>query len=90
MSSEPSHEPAAAGTPHPAPGLPTVHDEAADTPMWIPILGVTLFLLFGGWAIVQIATHDSAATDTSDGGLADGEVADGATSDAGAAPTPAH
>lgn len=29
--------------PHPA--LPTVHDEAGDTPMWLPILGIALFVL---------------------------------------------
>ena len=29
--------------PHPV--LPSVHDEAGDTPMWLPIMGIALFVL---------------------------------------------
>jgi hypothetical protein len=33
------------GHAHSAPELPEVTDEAADTPKWVPLLGVALFVL---------------------------------------------
>ena len=30
---------------HHEPGLPTVHDESGDTPMWLPIVGLLLLVL---------------------------------------------
>lgn len=39
--SEPEHT---APTAHPP--LPVVHDEAGDTPAWLPVSGLVLFVLF--------------------------------------------
>jgi hypothetical protein len=50
--------------------LPDVHDEAADTPMWVPMLGLGLL------ALVVLLAVFSALGVTSDEG-ADGGVADG-------------
>lgn len=30
---------------HGPPGLPPVHDEAADTPLWVPVVGLVLLVL---------------------------------------------
>lgn len=30
---------------HEAPGLPEIRDEAADTPLWVPVLGLSLLVL---------------------------------------------
>ena len=39
---------------HPyVPGLPDVRDEAADTPMWVPMLGFALLLVVGLAAVYQ-------------------------------------
>lgn len=43
---------------HHAPGLPEIHDEAADTPMWLPLLGLTLFALVALLLIVRAAVAD--------------------------------
>jgi hypothetical protein len=34
---------------HTPPELPEVTDEAGDTPSWIPLLGIALFVLMVGW-----------------------------------------
>jgi hypothetical protein len=34
------------------PSLPPVHDEAADTPMWIPVVGL---VILGTFALVALA-----------------------------------
>jgi hypothetical protein len=73
-----------------APGLPEVHDEAGDTPMWVPILGAVLLVLGGFWVVYKVATFgaDEAAA-AGDGGVTDGAT-DGDVADAGlaAAPSP--
>jgi hypothetical protein len=33
-------------SPHEPPGLPEIRDDAADTPMWIPMVGVGLLVAF--------------------------------------------
>lgn len=43
------------------PGLPEIHDEAADTPMWIPMLGLALFALLALFLIVRAAVADASA-----------------------------
>ncbi|MCB9614655.1 MAG: hypothetical protein H6721_09600 [Sandaracinus sp.] len=45
---------------HHAPGLPEIHDEAADTPMWLPMLGLGLFVLLSLFLIVRAAVNDAA------------------------------
>ena len=39
--------------PHPA--IPTITDEAADTPMWVPIAGLSLFLLLALFVALRSA-----------------------------------
>ena len=34
------------------PGLPEIQDEAAATPMWVPALGLGLFLLATVWMVL--------------------------------------
>lgn len=40
------------------PGLPEIRDEAADTPMWIPALGLALFVLATVWLVISAAFAD--------------------------------
>lgn len=47
--------------PSTAPGLPEIRDEAADTPMWVPALGLGLFVLATVWMIVTAAFEDITA-----------------------------
>ncbi len=46
------------GTAHP-PSLPDIHDEAADTPMWVPALGLALLVLMTLYLVVSAALDDS-------------------------------
>jgi len=53
-----SHDSHAAGEhveaqPHPA--IPTITDEAADTPMWVPIAGLSLFLVLALFVALRSA-----------------------------------
>jgi hypothetical protein len=53
---------------HPAPGLPEVHDEAGDTPSWVPKLGFVvviglLALLAYALAPLQAPASDAPAAD---------------------------
>lgn len=54
-----------AGHAHPPPGIPTVKDEAGDTPPWVPKLGVALGLALLVFAVFLAAqarrTADEAA-----------------------------
>lgn len=50
--------PSAAHDPSAAPGLPEIRDEAADTPMWIPALGLALFVLATVWLVISAALSD--------------------------------
>ncbi len=51
MSSTDDH----AHEPHPHPPLPTVHDEAGDTPTWVPIAGLAFFVVIFFFALVRSA-----------------------------------
>lgn len=50
--------PSSAHDPSAAPGLPEIRDEAADTPMWIPALGLGLFVLATVWLVISAAFED--------------------------------
>ncbi len=41
------------------PGLPPVHDEAADTPAWVPLLGLGVLLLAALYLVVNSALGDA-------------------------------
>jgi hypothetical protein len=41
------------------PTLPTVVDEAGETPGWVPALGIGLFALVALLIAVQLASHDA-------------------------------
>jgi hypothetical protein len=40
---------------HPHPPIPTVTDEAADTPMWVPFAGLALFLVLALYVAIRSA-----------------------------------
>lgn len=44
------------------PSLPTIVDEAGDSPTWVPALGLLLFVLLALAAAARIAMHDNAET----------------------------
>ncbi len=44
--------------PQPPPGLPEIQDEAADTPMWVPALGLGLFVLAALYLVISAAFED--------------------------------
>ena len=44
------------------PSLPTVVDEAGDTPNWVPALGLLLFVVFALAAAARIALRDGSDT----------------------------
>lgn len=44
-----SHEP------HPHPPTPAVYDEAADTPTWVPVTGLVLFLVITLYVVFRSA-----------------------------------
>lgn len=46
---------------HHAPGLPEIHDEAADTPMWLPMLGLAIFAIVALFLITRAAIEDASA-----------------------------
>ncbi len=45
---------------HEAPGLPQITDEAGDTPMWVPILGLTLLALMALVFAYEVNTAEPA------------------------------
>ncbi len=52
---------------HPHPPMPAVTDEAADTPMWVPISGLVLFVLIALFVMLRAAmapAPDAAAATT--------------------------
>jgi len=53
--------PAMADEHHHAPGLPEIHDEAADTPMWLPTLGLAIFAIVALFLIARAAVEDASA-----------------------------
>lgn len=75
---------------HHRPGEPPpIRDEAADTPFWLPVLGLCLLVLGALFVIWQSATaHDEAATAAPAAAPA-GEEREAAPAD-GQAPAPAE
>ena len=66
---------------HAHPPMPVIHDEASDTPTWLPITGVALFVL-----MVIFALGRSALTPVEPAPVTDEQYAgEGAPSDAPAA-----
>ncbi len=51
--------------------LPDVHDEAADTPMWVPMLGLALLTLATIFLIVRAAVADDTVDETVEAALVD-------------------
>jgi len=41
------------------PGLPEIHDEAADTPMWVPLLGLSLLVLATLYLVITSAFEEA-------------------------------
>jgi hypothetical protein len=53
--------------PHaPAGPLPTVHDEAADTPAWLPVVGLVLFTLMLLWMLYRATQPEPALEPAAD------------------------
>jgi hypothetical protein len=85
-------------TPHAHPALPPVHDEAPDTPMWLPLGGLALLVVFVLFAMWRTATGGDAADVVGADEVAGTAPAEGdapAAAQAGegappAAPAPAH
>ena len=46
------------------PTLPTVVDEAADTPSWVPALGIALFAIVTMFFALRAAWHDAHPADS--------------------------
>lgn len=44
------------------PSLPTIVDEAGDTPNWVPVLGLALFALFALVTAARFAMKDTETT----------------------------
>lgn len=51
------------GEAHPHPPLPTITDEAADTPMWVPVAGVAIFLVLALFVAVRSAMGGGVVSD---------------------------
>lgn len=58
------------------PGLPEIRDEAASTPIWIPGLGLGVFLLATLWMIFSSIWAEEAATDSAAEGATQEEAAE--------------
>lgn len=41
-----------------APGIPEIHDDAADSPLWLPVLGLSLLLLGAVYTVISSAMED--------------------------------
>ncbi|MCA9535147.1 MAG: hypothetical protein KC593_15755 [Myxococcales bacterium] len=70
------------------PGLPTIQDEAADTPMWVPATGLGLLVLMVLMLVYHVSKgpEDAAAEGDVAADVADGdEAADGAEAAGGGA-----
>ncbi|MDQ3031319.1 MAG: hypothetical protein M3Y87_02805 [Myxococcota bacterium] len=51
---------AAHDSPSEHPSLPPVHDEAPDTPMWLPALGLALLAFFAVYGLLRSASSSDA------------------------------
>ena len=54
------------------PGFPTIQDEAADTPMWVPAMGLALLALMVLMLVYRVATG---STEMEGDAATEGEVA---------------
>jgi hypothetical protein len=68
------------------PGLPTIQDEAADTPTWVPATGLALLALMVLMLVYHVANGPS---DADAGGAAEGDVAADVAGDGAEEPAPA-
>lgn len=50
------------GTAQPHPLLPTITDDASDTPMWLPIAGVVIFLVLALYVSIRAAVGGAETT----------------------------
>jgi hypothetical protein len=57
---------AGSGEVHPHPPIPTVTDEAADTPMWVPFAGLGLFLVLALYVAIRSAMGPAEAAEATD------------------------
>ena len=80
------------------PGLPTIQDEAADTPPWVPATGLALLVLMVLMLVYRVsqppetegAAEGDVAAEVAEGEAAGGEPAEGEAAPAeGEAPAPA-
>jgi hypothetical protein len=69
------------------PGLPQIHDEAADTPMWLPATGLGLLVLLVLMLVYRVAQGPEATTDAAAENAAGAEVV---ADEAAAEPAPAE
>lgn len=67
--------------------FPEVHDEAGDTPSWVPILGLGLLGLFALVAVYRVATASDEPTEVEV--VAAQPAEEGAAGEEAAAPAPA-
>ena len=70
--------------PQPAPGLPAIADEAEDTPMWVPALGLALFVLVALYLVIGAAFEDVDAEQAVD----EAPAAEAAPAEPAAPPSP--
>jgi hypothetical protein len=50
----------------PAPGLPEIRDEAADTPSWVPLLGLSLLVVSVLGVVLSATLTSEGADDVAD------------------------
>jgi hypothetical protein len=72
------------GAAHPHPPLPTITDEAADTPMWVPMAGLAIFLVLALFVALRSALSPP---DEAPGQAASEEAATGETGVAAGTPS---
>lgn len=63
MSHHEDHAPGEAAHAHPAPGLPEIHDEAGDTPPWVPKVGIVVVAVLVGLLLYAFAPLQAAPSD---------------------------
>lgn len=50
------------GTAQPHPLLPTITDDASDTPMWLPVAGIVIFVVLALYVGIHAAVNAGAAS----------------------------
>lgn len=62
MSSHPdAHDDDVTAQPHPL--LPTITDDASDTPMWLPVAGLVIFIVLALYVGVSAAASQAASAE---------------------------